>query len=177
MDERHIVEYELTDDLASRLGRLMVDRYFYGHSFQRQAPFIVIGLIAGLVALFSFGVLEREVFGFLLVVLAMLTGYAWLRRQLLHRDLVWAFLIPFQGQAGRKMRLSLTPTLLDFKVGAEFYEAEWDELMSVWIVPDFWILRLKTGAQFVIPHDVLTLPMEELIRQKARDVEARILED
>jgi hypothetical protein len=177
MTEQHTIEYELTDELANRLGRLMVDRYFYGHSFQRQAPWLVIGVIIVLIVLFALELLQREVFGFLLVVLAMLIGYAWFRRILLHRDLVWAFLMPFQGQAGRRLRLSFSPTILDFKLGGEHYEAEWEELAVVWILPDFWVLRLKTGGQYVLPHESLTPEMEALIRRKAREVEARVVED
>src|SRR5260370_318374 len=175
MHEQHTFESELPDELANRLGRLMVDRYFYGHSFQRQAPWVVLGLIIVLILLFSVGLLQREVFGFLLVVLSMLIGYAWFRRLLLHRDLVWAFLMPFNGQAGRRLKLSFTPTLLDFKVGGEHYEAEWQELASVWILPDFLILRLKTGGQFVVPQEAVTPEMEALIRQKAKEVEARVV--
>jgi hypothetical protein len=177
MDERHTIEYELTDELSNRLGKLMVDRYFYGHAFQRQAPWILLAILGVLIGLFFFEVIQREVFGFLLVVLAMLVGYAWFRRLLLHRDLVWAFLMPFQGHANRRLRVCLTPTFMEFKVGGHNYEAEWEELASVWVLSDFWVLRLKTGGQFVIPTSALTAPAEALIRAKAKEVEAGVIED
>lgn len=177
MHERHVIEYDLTDEMAQRLGRTLVDRHFYTQPMQRYAPWIILALAAGLIVLHLAGILPQNALAYLLAVLGVLTGYAWLRRQLLHRDLVWAFLLPFHGQTGRRVRLVLTPTLLDLNAGGETQEAEWEEVAAVWVLEDFWILRLKTGGQIVVPIEALPPQGAALIRRRADEVQARILED
>lgn len=176
MDQRFTIEYDLTEEMAERLGRLMLDRYFYGHAFHRFAPLALIVLLGVLIVLFWLEFLTREVFGFFLVVLATLVGYAWFRRILLFQNARWASLMPLQGRGSLRLSLSLSPTLLGLRGGDLDYEAEWEELAGVWVLNDFWILRLKTGGQFIIPADLLTSPIEELIRQKAQQVGAAVVE-
>jgi hypothetical protein len=175
-DERFNIEYDMTEDMAERLGRLVLDRYFYGHAFHRFAPLVLVVLLAGLILLYAFEFLTREIFGFFLVVMATLVGYAWFRRVLLFQNARWASLLPFQGKESLRMEISLSPTLVSMKAGDMDYDAEWDELATVWVVPDFWVLRLKTGGQLIIPSHLVTKPMEELILQKANQVGAGVVD-
>lgn len=175
-DDRFTIEYDMTEAMAERLGRVVLDRYFYDHAFHRFGPMVLSATLAGFIVLYALDFLPREIFGYFLVVMAVLVGYAWFRRVLLFQNARWAFLLPFQGKSSVRMHVSLSPTLLSMHSGDQDYEAEWEELANVWVVSEFWVLRLKTGGQVVIPSHLLTKPMEELIVQKASQVGAGVVE-
>jgi len=170
------VEYDLTEEMAEHLGRVMLDRYFYGNSFHRFAPLALIGILCVLLGAFYLGWLPREVFGVFLVVLATLCGYAWFRRILLFQNARWMSMMPMQGHQVLRMRLSISETLVSMRSSAQDYEAEWEEVAAIWVLPDYWILRLKTGGQFVLPMEEMSTDLEALIRKKAVEIGAGIVE-
>lgn len=171
-----IIEYHLTEEMADRLGRTMLDRYFYGRSFHRFAPLGVIAILGLFTLAYQLEFLTRDAFAFLLVVLAAMCGYAWCRRLILFQNARSVARLPLQGRQTLPMRLTVTQTLLSLRSAVENYEAEWEELAVVWVLPDFWILRFKTDAQLVLPLDALTPELEDFIRRKAAGANAGIVE-
>jgi hypothetical protein len=175
MQDCFSVEYEMTDELASQLTRaLLKDR----RHFRQLAQGTGFGLLILMVLLFwpTLLVLHNQLSPVVLITVAAILaiGYWLMLKVLVYRYAHWATLVPFFGQADRKIRLSFSEDRIGLHVGEAVVDTNWKEVEEIQVSAHFWLFRLQNGGHFALPTSHLEPGLEEMIRRKAGEAEAEI---
>ncbi|MBL8799308.1 MAG: YcxB family protein [Planctomycetia bacterium] len=177
MNEPLTVEFEVTDELADRYARRLVERVVLpGGGWLSRPAFLVVPLVL-LLPLVVGGWLPPALY----VVLAVLAGGLALmsraRRSFLRGEARASVLAPFEGQTERRLRVVFTDEQIRMEAPDLQSTAAWSDLGQVVVWPDFWLLRLRAGGQFVLPAESVSADLNELIRRKAGETGADLQED
>jgi hypothetical protein len=177
MPDTHTLEFEVTDELADRYARTVVDRVILPRTGLLSRPTFLIVPLLLLAPLVVFGWLPPAMFAMLAVLAAGFVAVGMMRRSVCLGEARSSALAPFEGQLSRRMRVDFSEDGIRMEAPAIQSTATWKDLGEVLLWPDFWLLRLRAGGQFVVPAAAIAPELGEMIRRKAAVAGAEIRED
>jgi hypothetical protein len=174
MEPLHVIEYELTSELAAEIRRHVAcsERR---RSWRRDGPLFLGSLLfAILIAwpVFTGWMLPTVGGGLLLLVALPVVGALWRRASLPHTAGSIALLALYTSD--RRVRIEFHEKCV--RMDTEFFRGEgaWTELDEIVVFPGFWVLYLTNGGQIVLPGMILP-ELESFLRSKAEEVGAPLI--
>jgi len=116
-------------------------------------------------------------FAMLAVLAAAFVTLGMMRRSACQREARASVLAPFEGQSHRRMSVDFSEDRIRMEAATFQSTATWNDVDEVLLWPDFWLLRLRAGGQFVVPAAAISPELGELIRRKAADAGAEVRQD
>jgi hypothetical protein len=193
MPQTYSIKYEFNDEIAAQA----VDAFVHMPTHKFDATFwkglislVVLTAIGGLMV-FLGEYMDFEwwlklplyaflgVFGGLLVLLLSLHCFAWcitriipLARWSVRRSM----LKPFRDLGDRTIRWVFLDEKFEVHTVNKDREVLWSSLKQVRFMPGFWGLAIKKGPTLLLPEEHLSADIQILIRRKAQEVGAKVLE-
>lgn len=177
MPDTHTVEFDVTDELADRYARAVVDRVILPRGGLLSRPAFLIVPLLLLLPLVALGWLPPAMFALLVLLAAGFVVVGMMRRSVCLGEARAAVLAPFEGQSHRRMRVDFAEDRIRMEAPAIESTASWSDLGEVLLWPDFWLLRLRAGGQFVVPASAISSELGDSIRRKAAEAGAEVREE
>ncbi len=177
MENRHAIEFEMTDELAGRIARaVLADR----GNFRRLCQRVGLPLLLLTVLLFwpTLLVLREHLTPAALIasIMVIAAGYYLMLRILVYRYVCWSVLAPFHAQGQRTVRVVFSDEHIYMESGDLSGEQKWKELDAIQVSAKTWFFGLKPGGVFAIPAPTASSDLETLIRRKATEAGTEFLE-
>jgi hypothetical protein len=174
MEPLHLIEYELTSELASEVRRTLV-RWDLRRGWRRDVPTLLcaLALAASIIWLSLSGWIAIGVGAGLLCVVTLFTlGAVYRRWSGAHTASLMALLA--LGTSDRRVRVEFTEARV--RLETEFFrgEAAWTELDEAVVFPSFWLLRFSNGGQIMLPAANISPALQSFIDARAQEVHAPV---
>jgi hypothetical protein len=176
MEPLHVIEYDLTSELAKEIHDNLV-RWDLRRGWRRDLPILLCALTFGalVIVLGLQGWVQPGIAGGILCVPALFVIGAVYRRW---SGVYTAGLIAVLalGTSDRRVRIEFTDKRA--RIETEFFRGEgaWTELQEVVVFSDFWLLRFTNSGQIVLPAAKMSPDVEAFLRTQAQEMQAPILE-
>ena len=174
MEPIHLIEYELTSELATEVRNTLV-RWESRRGWRRDLPYYLgaLAFAALVIWLGLTGWISTGVASGLLCLVALFVLIAVYRRWSgAHMASLFALLA--LGTSDRRVRIEFLEKRL--RMETEYFRGEgaWTEFEEAVIFPTFWLLRFTNGGQVMLPAAKVSPQVEEFIRAQALEVDAPI---
>jgi hypothetical protein len=177
MQDCYSVEYEMTDELASRVTRaLLSDRRQFRQRAQGSGFFLLVLMV--LLYWPTILVLRDQISPavIVLVFVILAVGFWLMLRTLVYRNTQWAVWMPFLVQPDRKLRLTISDDHISMEMAEAVVEHSWKNIGQIQVFPGLWLLRVEPGGHIALPAANMPPGLEELIRRKAGELGIEIQE-
>jgi hypothetical protein len=174
MEPLHLIEYELTSELATEVQRTLI-RWDFRRGWRRDLQ-ILISALAFTALILWLGltgwILPGVAGGLLCVVVLFIVGALYRRWSGAYSASMIAVLALHTQD--RRVRIEFLENRV--RLETEFFRGEgaWTELDEVVIFPSFWLLRFTNSGQIVLPAAKVTPALESFIKAQADEIPAPI---
>jgi hypothetical protein len=169
MSEEYVVEFQMTDELAARIARLVVTdrRFFLQHGVFFATPLLVLAvlLVAPLAILWT----KISTSMFVAVLLAIGLGFWGLLWLLMYRHVSFGMRLYVFADPRRLVKITFTERDMITEASGLASPRKWDEISEIQHFGDFWLFRLKPTGMFAVPVAALSPELQEMIRRKAAE--------
>lgn len=171
MADEHIIEYQLTDEMASQVTRLVLSdrRFFWQSGLHLGTPLVALAvLLVPPLALLWTKVQTGTFFAILALVGLGFWGLLWL---LMYRHVSFGMRLHVLADPRRLVKITFTERDVITEASGMVSPRKWDEIGEIQNLGDFWLFRLKPSGLFALPVAALPPDLQAMIRRKAAEAE------
>src|ERR1041384_4833448 len=169
MEPLHVIEYELTSEMATEMQQAML-RFEARRGWRPELPKFVGAAVCALLILVPVlaGWMAPLVGGGLLCLVALFILGAIFRHRL-HAHAAASMAMIALHTPDRRVRVEFHEQRV--RMETEYFRGEgaWTELDEIVIFPSFWALYLSNGGQIVIPSALASPELQEFLHAKAEE--------
>jgi hypothetical protein len=169
MSEEYVIEFQLTDELVSRIARFVVSdrRFFLQHGLFFATPLVALAVL--LVAPLAVLWVKISTSAFVAVLLAVALGFWGLLWLMMYRHVSFGMRLHVFGDPRRQVKITFTERDMITEASGLVSPRPWDEISAIQVLSDFWLFRLKPTGMFALPASALSPDLQAMIRRKATE--------